>query len=133
MEYWLEKEVWCLVYLTLGSKLPLDVIEICDRSKTKSKTGTIKSKDVYVDISGSRYFKSRKDGGADFTTRLVSKGGIYSWYEEGKEDNVDLLEKAGLVAHENCIPYLAHVKRSKTCKTDMELCRADLLTVKTSS
>ena len=114
VEYWLEKEVWCLVNLTLGSKLPLDVIEICDRSKTKSKTGTIKSKGVYVDISGSRYFKSRKDGGADFTTRLVSKGGIYSWYEEGKEDNVDLLEKAGLVAHENSY-FLVQVLKCVTC------------------
>ena len=31
-----------------------------------------------MDISGARYFKSRKDDGADFTTRFVSNGGIYS-------------------------------------------------------
>ena len=92
-------------------------------STTVSKTGTTKSKDVYVDISGARYFKSQKDGGADFTTMLVSKRGIYSWYEGSKEDNAFLLEKAGLVAHENCIPCLAHIKGSKTCKVDMKLCR----------
>ena len=61
---------------------------------------------------------------------LVSKGGIYSWYEGSKEDNAFLLEKAGLVAHENCIPYPARVKGSKTCKVDMKLCRADILDVK---
>ena len=60
----------------------------------------------------------------------MSKGGIYSWYEGSKEDNAFLLEKAGLVAHENCIPYLAHVKGSKTCKVGMKLCRADILDVK---
>ena len=130
VESWTEKEKWCLGNLTLGSKLPLDVIEVCERSKAISKTGTTETKDVYVDISGARYFKSRKDGGTDFTTRLVSKGGIYSWNEGSKEENVHLLEKAGLVAHENCTPYLAHVKGSKTCKVDMELCRADLLAIK---
>ena len=130
VEHWSDKEQWCLSNLTLSAKLPVDIIEVCDRSKAISKTGTTKSKDVYVDISGARYFKSRKDGGADFTTRLVSKGGIYSWYEGSKEDNAFLLEKAGLVAHENCIPYLANVKGSKTCKVDMKLCRADILNVK---
>ena len=60
----------------------------------------------------------------------MSKGGIYSWYEGSKEDNAFLLEKAGLVAHENCIPYLANVRGSKTCKVDMKLCRADILNVK---
>ena len=130
MEHRSDKEQWCLSNLTLSAKLPVDIIEVCDRSKAISKTGTTKSKNVYVDISGARYFKSRKDGGADFTTRLVSKRGIYSRYEGSKEDNAFLLEKAGLVAHENCIPYLAHVKGSKTCKVDMKLCRADILDVK---
>ena len=130
VEHWSDKEKWCLSNLTLSAKLPVDIIEVCDRSKAISNTGTTKPKDVYVDISGARYFKNRKDGGSDFTTRLVSKGGIYSWYEGGKEDNAFLLEKAGFVAHENCIPYVAHVKGSKTCKVDMKLCRADILDVK---
>ena len=54
VEHWSEKERWCLGNLILGSKLPLDVIEICDRSKTISKTGTTKTKDIYVDISDTR-------------------------------------------------------------------------------
>ena len=130
VEYWSEKERWCLGNLTLGSKLPLDVIEICDRSKTISKTGTTKTKDIYVDISDTRFFKNRTDGNADFTTRLVSKGGVYSWYEGSKEDNAFLLEKAGFVPHERCTPYLAHVKANPNCKVDMELFRVDILDVK---
>ena len=65
MEHWSEKERWCLGNLTLGSKLPLDVIEICDRSKTISKTGTTKTKDIYVDISDTRFFENRTDGNVD--------------------------------------------------------------------
>ena len=130
VEYWSEKERWCLGNLTLGSKLPLDVIEICDRSKTISKTGTTKTKDIYVDISDTRLFKNRTDGNADFTTRLVSKGEVYSWYEGSKEDNAFLLEKAGFVPHERCTPYLAHVKANPNCKVDMELFRVDILDVK---
>ena len=57
---------------------------------TKGKTKTY---DVHVDICGTRYFKNRKYGNADFTTRLVSKGGVYSWYEGSTEDNAFLLEE----------------------------------------
>jgi hypothetical protein len=87
---------------------------------------------TYIDISGTRYFKNRKDGNADFTTRLVSKGGVYSWYEGSTEDNSFLLEKAGFVPHEHCrpTPYLAHVKANPNCKVDMELFRTDMLDVK---
>ena len=83
---------------------------MCDRSKAISKTGTTKIKDVYVNISETRFFKNRTDGNADFTTRLVFKSGVYSWYEGSKEDNAFLLEKAGFVPHERCTPYFAHVK-----------------------
>ena len=83
-----------------------------------------------MDISGARYFKSRKDGGTDFTTRLVSNVGIYSWYEGSKEENTQLLQKVGLVPHEHCAPYLAHVQGNKNCKVDVKLCRADILDVK---
>ena len=62
MESWAEKEKWCVGNLTLGSKLPLDVVEVCDRSKAMSTKGKTKSKDTFIDISGTRYFKSRKDG-----------------------------------------------------------------------
>jgi hypothetical protein len=60
----------------------------------------------------------------------VSKGGVYSWNEGSKEENLQLLDKAGLVPHENITPYLAHVKGNKTSKIDMELCRADTLDIK---
>ena len=80
-----------------------------------------------MDISGARYFKSRKDGGTDFTTRLVSIGGIYNWYEGSKEENTQLLQKVGLVSYEHCAPYLAHVQGNKNCKVDMKLSRADIL------
>ena len=70
MEHWAERERWCFGNLTLDSKLPLYVIEICDRSKTISKTGATKIKDIYVDISDTRFFKNSTDGNADFTTRL---------------------------------------------------------------
>ena len=70
VEHWLEKERWCLGNPILGSKLPLDVIEICDRSKTISKTSTTKIKDICVDISDTRFFKNSTDRNAVFTTRL---------------------------------------------------------------
>ena len=89
MESWTERKLD-------GLKLPLDDIEVCDRSKVISKPGTTKTKDVYVDISGARYFKSRKDGGKNFIRLVskVSKGGVYSWYESSKEANALLLDKA---------------------------------------
>ena len=69
-----------------------------------------------MDISGARYFKSRKDGGTDFTTRLVSIGGIYSWYEGSNKENTRLLQKVGLVPHEHCAPYLAHLQETRIAK-----------------
>ena len=130
VESWSDKERWCLYNLTLGSKLPLDVIEVCDRSKAMGTKGKSKIYDAYVDISGTRYFKNRKDGNADFTAGLVSNGGCYSWYEGSTEGNAFLLEKAGFVPHEHCTPYLAHVKANPDCKVDMELFRTDMLDVK---
>ena len=50
---------------------------------------------------------------------VISNGGIYSWYEGGNEDNLQQLEKAGLVAQGN-----------KNCKVDMHLLRVDILEVK---
>ena len=126
VQHWSEKEEWCLSNLTLNAKLLVDIIKVCNRSKVMSG----KTKDVFMDISGARYFKSRKDGGTVFTTRLVSNGGIYSWYEGDKEENTQLLQKVGLVPHEHCAPYLAHVQGNRNCKVDMKLCRADILHVK---
>ena len=44
---------------------------------------------------------------------------IYSCYRE-----------VGLVPHEYCTPYLAHVQGNKNSKVDIKLCRADILDVK---
>ena len=33
VENWSEKEQWCLSDLTLNAKLPVYIIEVCDRSK----------------------------------------------------------------------------------------------------
>ena len=42
VEYWSEKEQWCLSNLTLSAKLPVDIIEVWDRSKMISgKKGCI--------------------------------------------------------------------------------------------
>lgn len=130
VEKWSEKENWCLSNSTLGAKLPVDVIEVCDRIKSSSGVKKEKTKDTFLGISGARYFKYHGDGSLEFTTRLVSKGGVYSWNDESKEVNLHLLENAGFVPHEYCTPYLAHVQGNKNCKVDMKLCKADILEVK---
>ena len=79
VENWSEKEKWYLSNLTLSAKLPLDAVEICDRSKVmRSSSKDTKVKDTFADISGTRYFRSNTDSSTDFTTRLVSKGSIDS-------------------------------------------------------
>ena len=72
-----------------------------------------------MDISGARYFKSPNNGCADFFTRLAYNGGIYSWCEGSKEENIQLLQKVGLVLHECCTPYLAHVQENKDSEVDI--------------
>ena len=121
----MERERWCLANLTLGSKLPIDLIEVCDRVKTASGTKTKMKKDVLLDITVSRYFKSHTDGSVDFQTRLVSRKGVYCWSKGSKQDNMQLLENAGLLPHDHCIPYLAHVQANKNSKVDVALTRAD--------
>jgi hypothetical protein len=41
------------------------------------------------------------------TTRLVSKCGVYSSNDGSVEENAKLLEIAGMLEHENFIPYLS--------------------------
>ena len=50
---------------------------------------------------------------------MVSNGGVYSC-NTGKE-NYQLLEKAGFLEHENCIPFLARSKASATHKANAVL------------
>ena len=42
-----------------------------------------------------------------------------------KQDNIQLVEKAGLLPHEHCAPYLSHVKGNKNSKVDVLLTKAD--------
>ena len=88
----------------------------------------IKLRMPFVDISGSHH-----DGSMNFTTRLVPNGSTYSWNGESAEKNASLLEKAGLVAHEHCTPYLASVKANENCKVDVELRRVEGFVVKVPS
>ena len=62
----------------IDSKLPVDIIKVCDRSKTRSG----KTKDTFLKTSGARYFKHEIYDNTDFPTYLVSNG---CWYEECKE------------------------------------------------
>ena len=48
VEKWSKKEQWCLANLTLAAKLPIDVIELCDRIKTVSVSKENKTKDTIV-------------------------------------------------------------------------------------
>ena len=130
IENWSQREKWCLENLTLNGNLPLDVIEVVEISKIcigdeKKK----KKKDILLDICGNRYIKIKKDNSTLFTTRLVSKGGVYSCHRKAKKINNDLIEKAGFIKHENCIPYLAPSKGSNTHKTDAELRKIEVLNV----
>lgn len=76
VEKWSEKENWCLANLTLAAKLPIDIIEVCDRIKGAAGTKENKSKDTFLEMSSACYFKHRSDASLDFTTRLVSRGGV---------------------------------------------------------
>ena len=65
---WSGNEIHHLVNDTFGSKLPVDIIEVCDRSKARSG----KTKDTLVNITGARYFKRAIY--TDFPTYLIIKG-----------------------------------------------------------
>jgi hypothetical protein len=113
-----EKEKWCLDKLTLNGNLPLDIIEVAYVAKVIENG----KKDVLLEICGNRYCKIKKDKSTRFTTRLVSKGGVFSCNTESyKGENIKLLENAGLLEHENCIPFLAKHQDSNNSKSDPEL------------
>merc|ERR1712105_584030 len=130
VENWMKdnKEKWCLEKLTLNGNLPLDVIEVMeveqDAEDENEKT------DVIFEIVKNRYCKVNKDKSTRFTTRLVSKKAINSYNRETyKGENIDLLQKDGLLEHTNCIPLLAKHQASNRCKTDAEIQRIETLPV----
>ena len=125
LERWSEREKWCLDKLTLNGNLPLDIIETIEVSKIVSE----KRKDSILEITGSRYYKVDKNSSSTFPTRLVSKGGIFSCNKDTLENNALLLQNAGFLQHENCIPYLAKTKGGHTSKADAELRKVEVLDV----
>ena len=90
---WLGNEIPHLVTDTFGSELPVDIIEVCDRSKARSG----KTNDTLVNITGARYFKRAIYADTDFPTYLISKG---CWYEQRKENE-----------------HLATVRESRICSS----------------
>ena len=80
-------------------------------------------------MAGTRYYEIDKDSSSTFPTRLVSKGGVYSYNNDTLENNALLLQKAGFLEHENCIPYLAKTDGTKASKADAELRKVDVLDV----
>ena len=130
-ENWSEKEKWCLEKLTLNGNLPLDVIDIAVMTRTlqSEKNGSKRKSNEILEITGTRYFKVNSDQGCNFTSRLVSKNGSYSFNIGTIESNSALLEKAGFQEQPNCIPYLAKSKASGTSKVGAILKRVEILDV----
>ena len=122
---WNEREKWCLDKLTFNGNLPLDIIEVVEVSKIFENG----KKNIVLEINGNRYCKINKDKSTRCTTRLVSNGGVYCANGGTLDENNGLLEKAGMLEHENCIPYLAKTKDSLTSKADVELRKLETLHV----
>ena len=127
IEEWAEKEKWCLDKLTLNGNLPLDILEVAEVAKVFEN----KKKDILLEICQNRYYKINKDKSTRFTTRLVRKQGVFcSNRESYKGENIKLLENAGLVEHDNCIPFLAKTQATGGSKADAELRKWETLDVK---
>ena len=123
---WSEKEMWSLVNLTLNGNLPIDVVEVNDSAFTYSRS---RGRNKSLEVKGMRYFKYKVDGSSKFSTRLVTKNGVYGRREGSSEGNAFLLVKAGLVEHENCIPYLPKQAANRSSKPNGVLHRGEILEV----
>ena len=127
IEEWAEREKWCLDKLTLNGNLPLDIIEVAEVAKVFEN----KKKDILLEIYQNRYYKINKDKSTRFTTRLVSKHGIFSSNPESYQgENIKLLENAGLLEHDTCIPFLAKTQATGGSKAYAELRKWETLDVK---
>ena len=119
---WSEREMWSLANLTLNGNLPIDLIDVLRVSKTGRGNERLQ-------LSGARYFKLMSDGTNNFTTRLVSHNGVFTSFNGTERSNADLVKKAGLQAHVNCSPYLAHVKANLQSKVRAEFKMAQELNI----
>ena len=126
VEKWIEKEKWCLDKLTLNGNLPLDIIEVAEVTKVFENG----KKDVLLEVCGNRYCKIKKDKSTRFTTHLVSNKGVLSYNKETyKGENIKLLENAGFLDHDNCIPFLDKTQATVGSKADAELRKLETLDV----
>ena len=91
---WSEREMWSLANLTLNGNLPIDLIEVLQISKTGKGNNRLQ-------LSGARYFKVMLDGSNHFTTRLVSRNGVFTSLNGTESSNADPVKKAGLQPHVN--------------------------------
>ena len=123
--YWSGNEIYCLINDTFGSKLPVDIIDVCDCSKARSGN----TKDRLVNITGACYFKCGMYIDTDFPTYLISNG---CWYEQSKEkEHLQQLEKAGFVPHKHCTPRFAYLRgRGVNHQGEIKLVRTDILSIK---
>ena len=118
--------LYCNKHLTHDSSSihtePIDLVEILHISKTGKGNERLQ-------LSGARYFKLMSDGTNNFTTQLVSHNGVFTSFNWTKSSNAYLVKKAGLQAHINCSPYLAHVKAYLQSKVRAELKMAQKLNI----
>jgi hypothetical protein len=94
---------------TLSSKLPVDIIEVCNIRKMSSKEH---GKHVKVHVTRSKYMKSD-----DTPLYLTKDHTIFNRKRYTQDENEKLLAQAGFIPHPNCIislPLHAHTKFSKT-------------------
>ena len=116
---WENNSHWCMSRLTLGEKLPIDIIDISENVENSTFT-----------LKGNRYFKTAKMGeDRALTTRLVKSYAIFSHYctdpkldmNSKKKHNEELLQKAGLVPNDACHPVLAWNKANGASKSEVDL------------
>lgn len=113
-KYWSEREKWCLANLTLSQKLPIDIIEIHPPGKhTDEKEKYRVTKNTYA---------KENSRGIPFKTRLVCKGPYTASWQAKKDMCCELLLKdAGMISHENCLPYLSPNKAGRHSKSNLLL------------
>ena len=73
-----------------------------------------------LEVYGNLYFKINVDGATKFTTGLFQRVEYTATEKISKEDNANLLEKAGFVTHDNYIPFLGKSHAAHTRKADAE-------------
>lgn len=132
---WSKDEMWILLNLTLNGVLPLDVIDVVTTTKTmmtrtmKKSGNKLMDCDKILEISGSRYFKIHDDLSTQFTTRLVSKGGRFSYNSATVSENSAILRAAGFQEEPNCVLYLSSTSANVNSKVKGKLQKVDTLQV----